>query len=178
MATDVTGVYREFAEMHRLSEADYRGMSAMVKIVNTPEESKELCRKTWPMIVISASGMASGGRVLHHLKQMAPDHCNTILFAGYQAGGTRGAQLMAGAANIKIHGEYVPVRAEVVNIESLSAHADYAEILDWLSAFTHPPKRVFLNHGEPGAADALRLKITETLGWQCEVPDYGDDMRL
>ncbi len=178
MARDVTEVYREFAGEHKLSEGDYCAMCSMAKIINTPEESEALCQKQWPMIVISASGMAAGGRVLHHLKRMVPDPRNTVLFTGYQAGGTRGATMMAGAPNIKIHGEYFPVRAEIVNLESLSAHADYAELLDWLGSLKTPPKRVFLNHGEPQALDALRLRLFETFGWECEVPDYGEVFSL
>lgn len=178
MACDVTELYREFADQHRLLEADYRGMFKMTKFVNTADESRALVATHAPMIVISASGMASGGRVLHHLKQMAPDPKNTILFAGHQAGGTRGAAMLAGVPSIKIHGEYIPVRAEVVNIESMSAHADYAELLDWLATFKRPPKRVFLNHGEPAAQDALRLRIKDTLGWDCHAPEYGEAFEL
>jgi metallo-beta-lactamase family protein len=130
------------------------------------------------MIIISASGMATGGRVVHHLKAFAPDPRNLILFAGFQAAGTRGATLAGGAQSVKIHGEYVPVRAEVVCLDSLSAHADYAEILDWLGGFEQPPARTFVTHGEPAAADELRRRIEETLGWRCEVPEYRETAAL
>src|SRR5690606_21673498 len=129
-------------------------------------------------VIISASGMATGGRVVHHLKALAPDDRNTILFAGYQAAGTRGATILRGTGAVKIHGAYVPVRAEVVSLENISAHADYTEILDWLNGFERAPRRTFITHGEPEAADALRLRIEEKLGWDCVVPDYRDRLPL
>jgi metallo-beta-lactamase family protein len=122
--------------------------------------------------------MATGGRVVHHLKTFAPDPRNTILFVGFQAGGTRGAAMLNGAETIKIHGEYVPVRAEVVNIDNLSAHADYAEILAWLEHFEEPPRQTFVTHGEPKAADALRHRIEENLGWRTRVPEYLETVLL
>jgi metallo-beta-lactamase family protein len=124
------------------------------------------------MVIIAASGMATGGRVLHHIKAFAPDRHNTILFAGYQAGGTRGASIVGGAESVKIHGEYVPIRANVSQIPNLSAHADAKEILDWLSHFKEAPLRTFIVHGEPDATDALRVRIEHTLGWTCTVPEY------
>jgi metallo-beta-lactamase family protein len=116
--------------------------------------------------------------VLHHLKAFAPDPRNTILFSGFQAGGTRGASMIAGADSIKIHGQYVPLRAQVAQLENLSAHADGAEILDWLSHFDAPPKQTFITHGEPDAADALRKRIEEELGWHCRVPEYFESVEL
>lgn len=130
------------------------------------------------MIIISASGMATGGRVLHHLKAFAPDPRNTILFTGFQAGGTRGARMLEGADAIKIHGSYVPVRAEIANIDTLSTHADYVEILSWLKNFESPPRRTFVTHGEPDAADALRLRIEEQRGWSVTVPEHLNTVRL
>jgi metallo-beta-lactamase family protein len=124
------------------------------------------------MIIISASGMATGGRVLHHLKAFAPDPRNMILFSGFQAAGTRGAAIVSGVETVKIHGEHVPVRAEVANLEGLSGHADYAEILDWLKAFGRAPEKICITHGEPAAADSMRLHIQESLGWESYVPDY------
>ena len=123
-----------------------------------------------PKVIISASGMATGGRVLHHLKFCAPDRRNTILFAGYQAGGTRGDAMIAGAKRIKIHGSYYPVEAEVRNLTMLSSHADRDEILCWLRGFVEPPRKVFIVHGEPAASEALRVAIGDELGWDCEVP--------
>ena len=116
--------------------------------------------------------------VLHHLKRYAPDAKSTILFAGYQAGGTRGAAMVAGADAVKIHGEYVPVRAEVKNLDMLSAHADADEIVRWLRGFKSAPQRTFITHGEPAASDALRHRIEEQLGWGCLAPDHGQRVEL
>ncbi|MCL5669534.1 MAG: MBL fold metallo-hydrolase, partial [Gammaproteobacteria bacterium] len=139
MAADATRIFHEHRALHRLTDAQCDAMCRAAHIVNSPEESKALDQRRGPMIIISASGMATGGRVLHHLKTFAPDARNTILFAGFQAGGTRGAAMLNGAKNIKIFGEYVPLRAEVVALHNLSAHADYGEILDWLEHFHAAP---------------------------------------
>jgi metallo-beta-lactamase family protein len=125
-----------------------------------------------PSVIISASGMATGGRVLHHLKNYIGDPRNSVLFAGFQAAGTRGARLVSGESEIKIHGDMFPVRAEISNLGNISAHADYQEILDWLGHFREQPRCTFLTHGEPAAAAAFKLKIEETLGWNVEIPDY------
>ena len=172
MAIDATRLYRTHRALHRLTPAQCHAMCTVAQPVNSPEESRMLNLRKGPMIIVSASGMATGGRVLHHIKQFAPDERNTLLFAGFQAGGTRGAALVAGADSVKIHGEYVPVRAEVAQVDVLSSHADYAEILMWLRNFKTPPKETFLVHGEPAAADALRRRISEELGWRCSVPEY------
>ncbi len=124
------------------------------------------------MIILAASGMATGGRVVHHLRAFAPDARNTILFTGFQAGGTRGASIVQGAELIKIHGQYIPVRAEVRQLENLSAHADADEILTWLRGFGHPPRRTFITHGEPDAAEGLRRRIEQELQWPCVIPEY------
>jgi len=178
MAVDATAIYRRHAAEHRLSAAETQAMGQAAHFVNTVEESRGLNTRRGPMVIIAGSGMATGGRVVHHLKAFAPDPRNTILFAGFQAGGTRGAAMLGGADAVKIHGEYVPVRAEVKALDNLSAHADAAEILAWLRHFKHPPKRTFVTHGEPPAADALRRIIEEQLHWRCEVPDYLETVRL
>ena len=131
-----------------------------------------------PTIVISASGMASGGRVLHHLKEMLPDERNTVVFVGYQAEGTRGRRLLEGERTVRMHGEDVPVRAEITSISGLSAHADYGETMRWLGGFTRPPRHVFVTHGEPEAALALRARIESELGWKASVPSLGDRVDL
>lgn len=172
MAVDATALYRKHRSDHRLNPELCMAMCQAAKIVNSVEESITLNQQRMPMVIIAASGMATGGRVLHHLKAFASDPRNTILFAGFQAGGTRGAAMVAGAEAIKIHGEYVPVRAQVTQIENLSAHADGDEILDWLSHFKSPPRKTFITHGEPDAADELRKRIEERLRWNCEVPEY------
>ena len=178
MAVDATEVFCQHPGEHRLNPAQCAQMCKVAHYVNSVEESKALNNRKFPMILISASGMATGGRVLHHLKAFAPDHRNTILFTGYQAGGTRGAAMLQGAESIKIHGEYVPVRAEVAVLDNLSAHADYTEILAWLRQFAAPPRRTFITHGEPEAADALRYRIEEELGWCCVVPEYRERVAL
>lgn len=131
-----------------------------------------------PAIVISASGMATGGRVLNHLKACLPDPNSTIVFVGFQAEGTRGRRLLDGESEVKIHGEMVPVRAEITYISNLSAHADYEEILYWLSHFRKPPKRLFITHGELEAAKALQERVVEQFGWDVEIPNYLDSYEL
>ncbi|WPG41639.1 MBL fold metallo-hydrolase [Variovorax sp. EBFNA2] len=177
MAADATRIYRKHLDEHRLSAEQCAEMQGKTIIVNTIEESRRLNMLAYPSIIVSASGMATGGRVLHHLKAYAPDARNTILFAGFQAAGTRGAAMISGVDAIKIHGAYVPVRAEVANLETLSAHADHDELLTWLDA-QRAPRRVFVTHGEPVAADALRLAIEERHGWPCTVPDYRESHEL
>src|SRR5262249_49431623 len=131
-----------------------------------------------PKIIISASGMATGGRVLHHLKHYAPDPRNTILFTGYQAAGTRGQAILAGAESVKIHGVEIPVRAEIGNLSMLSAHADAGEIMRWLRGFRHVPRMVFIVHGEPTAADTLRRRVQSELGWPAKVAELQETVEL
>jgi len=178
MAVRASNVFGKHLGDHRLTreECDWSGNTA--RYVADVEESKDLDRNRMPKVIISASGMATGGRILHHLKHYAPDHRNTILFAGFQAGGTRGASMVAGAQSVKIHGSQIPVRAEVGNLNMLSAHADADEILRWLGNFAHAPRQTFVTHGEPDASDALRYRIEHELGWACCVPDYRDEVFL
>lgn len=178
MAVDATEIFRRHRAEHRLSPAEAEAVCRTARYVNTVEESKSLSARQAPMVLISASGMATGGRILHHLRAFAPDYRNVILFTGYQAAGTRGAAILAGAEAVKIHGEYVPIRAEVGLIENLSAHADYAEILSWLRRCPRPPRLTFITHGEPEAADALRFRIEHELGWECRVPEYRETVDL
>lgn len=178
MAADATRLYVKHRAEHRLDEAQCRAMWAAAKIVNSVEESRRLNDLRMPSVIISASGMASGGRVLHHLKAFAPDARNTILFAGYQAAGTRGAAMVGGASAVKIHGAYVPVRAEVAHLDTLSGHADRSELLAWVGALPRAPRQVFVTHGEPVAADALRLGIEERFGFACCVPEHGSVVEL
>jgi len=172
MATDVTDIYVRHRNEHRLDAGQCRDMCRVARFVKTVDESRAIDALAFPAVIVAGSGMATGGRVLHHLEHYAPDARSTILFTGYQAGGTRGASLLAGAREIKIHGRYVPVRAEVASIGNLSAHADASEILAWLRTFRRAPTSTFLTHGEPAASDALRRRIGESLGWACVVPDY------
>jgi len=178
MAAEATRIYQNHSSEHRISLEDCRAIGSVATVATTPEESKALNARRGPMIIVSASGMATGGRVLHHISAFAPDAGNLILFAGYQAGGTRGAAMVQGASSVKIHGAYVPVRAEVAQLLSASSHADADEILGWLRTAPKPPGHLFVTHGEPRAADALRHRIEEALGWRCEVPDYLEEIVL
>lgn len=153
-------------------------MCQVAHYVNSVEESKHLNTLQRPMIIVAASGMATGGRVVHHLKAFAPDARNTVLFSGFQAAGTRGASMLAGAPAIRIHGQDVPVRAEVAACASLSAHADHAQIVQWLRQFRAAPRTTFITHGEPVAADAMRQHVERELHWTTQVPDYRDGADL
>src|SRR3954451_1289131 len=148
------------------------------KAVTTAAESKQVTQSKTPSIVISASGMATGGRVLHHLKAALPDARNTVLFAGYQAAGTRGRQLVEGQKSVKIHGETIPVHARVEQLDSMSAHADSTEILHWLGGFTRPPRTTFIVHGEVPAMEALGASISGKLGWSTRMPEHLERIEL
>ncbi|QZB00438.1 MBL fold metallo-hydrolase [Pseudomonas mandelii] len=178
MATDVTRLYQRFRSEHRLSLEECEGMCQGTHFVRATRDSIELDQQRTPAVIIAASGMATGGRVLHHLKALAPNPLNTLLIPGFQAGGTRGAQIIAGAPSVRIHGKEVPIRAEVVPMETLSAHADADEIIEWLRGFKRPPKHTYVVHGEPNASDVLRRRISLELGWSVSVPEYRDSVEL
>lgn len=178
MATNATQIYERHVGGHRLSPRECREVFGAAHFVNSEAESRRLNALRTPAIIISASGMATGGRVLHHLKAYAPQPRNSILFAGYQAAGTRGATMVGGAETVKMHGEHVPVRAEVIQIDALSAHADREGLLGWIGRLPTAPRRVFVTHGEPAPADSLRQAIQERHGWACSVPDYRDSIEL
>ncbi len=178
MAINASDIFCRHTSDHKMSEAETRQAFSVARYVSTPEESKSLDSMVIPKVIISASGMATGGRVLHHLKSYAPDRRNLILFTGFQSGGTRGAVMVAGGKTVKIHGGYVPVNAEVRNLDMLSAHADANELLSWLKGISRPPRNTFITHGEPDAADALRLRIADELGWPCVVPEYREEVEL
>jgi metallo-beta-lactamase family protein len=172
MAINATEIFRKHIEDHKLSEQICGEAFKSSQYTRTSEESKALDTSPMPMVIISASGMATGGRVVHHLKSFITDSRNTILFAGFQAGGTRGEALVNGANRIKIHGEYYPVKAEISNLEMLSAHADSDEIMSWLGGFKRPPTRTFIVHGEPAAADRLLQRVEDDFEWDAVVPEY------
>ena len=178
MAADVTELYQRYHDEHRLTAAELEALHRTTRIINSVEESKSLNRRHGPMIIIAASGMATGGRVLHHLIAFASDHRNAILLSGFQAGGTRGASLARGDSMVRIYGQDVPIRAEVVQLGAASAHADADEMIAWLRTAPRPPRRVFITHGEPDAADALRLRIERDLQWTAHVPEYGESVDL
>jgi metallo-beta-lactamase family protein len=178
MAIEASALLAKHSADRRLGAAEWRAVCAVARATPSVEESKAIETNRVPSIIVSASGMATGGRVLHHLKTFAPDPRSSIVLAGFQAGGTRGAALIAGAREIKIHGAMVPVRAEVAALDMLSAHADADEIMAWLGHLRKPPRMTFVVHGEPAAADALRRRIEGELRWPCRVPEYRESYEL
>jgi len=178
MAASVGGLYRQYPHLHRLDTAALDAMQRITHVVESVEASKALNRRKGPMIIVSASGMATGGRVLHHLVAFAPEPRNAIVLCGFQAGGTRGAALAAGQKQLRIFGQEVQVGAEVVQLAAGSAHADAGEILAWLRSAPKPPRKVFVTHGEPDAADALRARIEHELRWPAHFPEYLEQVEL
>jgi metallo-beta-lactamase family protein len=174
MAIEATALYRRFGALLRVAPREIRGLVDGVRIVTTVQQSMRLAASRYPAIIISASGMATGGRVLHHLKAMAPEARHSVVFAGFQVGGSRGAKLLAGATEVKIHGELVPVRAEVRHLDGFSGHADRDELLAWLRQMPAAPRQTFVVHGEPDAADGLRSALRDHLGWAARVPQHGE----
>ena len=165
-------------ELRPTSGQVYAFATTRFQTVSSPQQSKELTASRRPAIVISSSGMATGGRVLHHLAAALPDPRNTVLFVGYQAAGTRGRQLVDGAKEVRIHGRSVSVNANIAKIDSMSAHADRGEILRWLGTLASAPRRVCLVHGEPGPMDMLKATIRERLSWTPHAPEHGETIEL
>lgn len=172
MAISATELFWQYSNEHHLSHKLAKEVCEGAIYTRTPEESKSINQKPGSKIIISASGMMTGGRILHHMKALASDEKNIILLSGYQAEGTRGAQLVAGEKKIKLLGEVVAVNAEVIALTNTSAHADYSEILSWLQKFKSPPKKVFITHGEKNSALAMQQHIEEALGWETSIPEY------
>jgi metallo-beta-lactamase family protein len=152
--------------------------TARFQTIASTQQSKELTASRRSAIVISSSGMATGGRVLHHMAAALPDARNTVLFVGYQAAGTRGRALVDGAREVKIHGQMISVAARVARNDSMSAHADRNEILRWLATLPAAPQRLFLVHGEPIPMDALKQRIREHLGWEAATPAHREIVTL
>lgn len=178
LAIDATEIYRAHPEDHKLSEAMCAEMFRAAEFIKSEEASRALNTTGGPAVIIAGSGMATGGRVVHHLRTLLPDPRNTVLLAGFQAPGTRGEALQNGAEEIKIFGEFVPVRAEIVDLASMSAHGDYMELIAWLRSVRVKPQRMFLTHGEPASSDAFRKHIERHLGWQAEIPEHLQVVRL
>lgn len=178
MAIDATKTLLRYPAEHHLSKAECEEACHSAQYVQTAKLSKTLDQSVIPSIIIAASGMATGGRVLHHLKYFAPHTRNTILFTGFQAPGTRGDKILRGDAEVKIHGQDIPIRAHVDKLENLSAHADSEELLAWLEGFRDAPRRVFLTHGNYEAAQALGEKIGERFGWKVTIPEHGTTVDL
>lgn len=146
----------------------------MATYVRDTDGSKALSASPMPKVILSASGMATGGRVLHHIKAFGTDPRNSILFAGFQAPGTRGRAMVDGVREVKIHGEWIDIKAEVTDLTMLSAHADSNELVRWMSGFESPPKKTYVVHGEPSSSAALRDRIEADLGWSCVIPHIGE----
>lgn len=178
MAIKATEIFCKHHKEHKLNGAQCELIDDKTVFVRTVEESIELDAVRYPCVIISASGMASGGRVLHHLKTLLPNPRNSVVFAGFQAPGTRGDVLVHGAESVKIHGEYWPVKAEIHNMDSMSAHGDYREILHWLEQGTLKPEKVYVTHGEAVASDTMRKRISEKFGWDAEVPDLFEEVEI
>jgi metallo-beta-lactamase family protein len=182
MAIEATQIYSRYAADHDLVEAQltepgWKFTGDDVVYTRTSQESKALNQLKGPAIIISSSGMMTGGRILHHLKQRLPDPDNTILLGGYMAPGTRGRSLFDGKPTLRIHGRDVPVRAAVVRIPALSGHADHRELLRWLEPLP-PPKLTFLTHGEPASAAMLAEQLRRLRGWNTVVPKHGERFEL
>ncbi len=184
MAVEVSHIYCRFGDDHNLDinllmdakECPLRCRDT--HFVQAVEESKLLNTHPGPAIIISASGMCNGGRIMHHLKWRLPDKRNVVLFVGYQAEGTRGRLLLEGAKRIRIHGEEIPSRARIMQVHALSAHADRDELLRWLSGFSRPPLRTFVVHGEPNSSRALQARIRNELSWETVIPTQGESYAL
>jgi metallo-beta-lactamase family protein len=173
MAIHSTELFARHLGEHRLNAAQCRDLAAVARMTRSADESKAIAQQHGPKVILSASGMATGGRVLHHLVQYLGDHRNMVLLTGYQAPGTRGASLANGAPTLRIHGQDLPVRAEIVQLASASAHADAGQLLAWLRAMPGAPRRVFVTHGDAEASDRLRFRIENELHWQALVPEHG-----
>ncbi|WP_114970274.1 MBL fold metallo-hydrolase [Rhodoferax ferrireducens] len=173
MAVSTTHLFEHHQGEHRLSSKDAHALTHTATMVSSTDESRALANRHGPMVILSASGMATGGRVLHHLALYAGNHRNMIILTGFQAPGTRGATLASGAKSMRIHGRDVDVKAEVVQLQSASAHADANQILAWLRTMPEAPNQVYVVHGELGPSDELRKRIKHELGWRAMVPEHG-----
>ncbi len=178
MASSATDLFVEYANEHRLSLAESEETCNAAVYIRSVEESIKLTETPGPMVIISASGMATGGRVLHHLKTLGPDPKNTVAFVGFQAAGTRGEHLLAGKKTVKIHGQEIPIEADVTYLDNLSTHADQSEIIDWLRHFHQAPRKTFIVHGEAKASEVLAEKIRSELKWESEVPSLNSSYTL
>ena len=178
MGKNVLNIFKHYSKWHKLSDSEYDAMCNYVNIIESYKETWETIDNKSSKIIIAGSGMVTGGRVLTYLQQLIDEPSSTILLVGYQAEGTRGRQLLEGANELKFFGKYYPVNATVKSIESLSAHADQKEILNWLSNIKNIPEQVFLVHGEPNASNTLRTKIKDVYGWQVNIPKLYEIKKL
>ncbi len=176
MAINATEIFCRHHDEQRLSDQQCADMCGAATYVNLVEDSIALNKRQGPMVIVSASGMATGGRIVHHLKAFVGDPINTLLFVGFQAAGTRGAAILSGAKRVKIHGEEFPVLAQVAEISGFSAHADYHELLDWMAELPRPPERLIVTHGEPAARAGLQAHMLERFGWSSDAPELGEEV--
>ena len=177
MAIDATEIYHRHHDEHCISFEDCKAMFGVAERTRTVEQSKAIGRRPGPAIILSASGMLTGGRILHHLANFGPEARNAVVLSGFQAGGTRGAALVRGERTLRIFGREVPIRAEVVQLEGMSGHADADELIAWLSK-ARPPEMTYVTHGEPDSSDALRFRIDHELGWNVRVPEHLEQVNL
>lgn len=178
MGQEATDIFCRSPDENRLDEEARNNVCSVARYIRSFEESEKLAFSEEPCVIIASSGMAEGGRVLQHIKIFGPDKKNSIVFTGYQAGGTRGDRLLSGEKKVKIYGEYVPIEAEVALLQNLSSHADAAELIQWLRGFEKPPKTTFLTHGEDEGASALKARIESELGWNVYIPSYLESLNL
>lgn len=178
MAINATELLCEHLDDHRLPKAECGEACSIATYIRDTDSSKELSANRMPKVIISASGMATGGRVLHHIKAFGGDPRNTILFSGFQAAGTRGRAMIEGERQVKIHGDWIDIKAEVDELSMLSAHGDVDEIMRWLSGFRRPPAETFIVHGEPGGSKGLGERIKQDLGWKYRIPAMGERIDL
>ena len=178
MGSNVLELFNRFPKWHKLTSADVSAMSHHVNIVQSYNETWETIDDKRSKIVIAGSGMVTGGRVLTYLQQLIDDPSTTVLLVGFQAEGTRGRQLLDGAHEIKLFGKYYQVKAKIMHLDSLSAHADQQGLLHWMSDIINVPEKVYLTHGEPSALDAFRVKIKDTLNWNVTIPKLSDVEKL
>lgn len=172
MAIHTTALFKRHMGEHRLNSEEVQAMDHVATMIETPEQSKALVKRHGPMVILSASGMATGGRVLHHLANHVGHHRNMVILTGFQSPGTRGATLASGAATVRLHGKDLPVAAEIVQLSSASAHADGDQLLAWLKKMPRPPAQVYVVHGERDASDTLRQRIERELQMRAVVPEH------
>ena len=178
MSVKVTNLLDDFADEHKLSEDECLDMFEDAKFTPTVEQSKRIFECKIPSIIISASGMMTGGRILHHVAHYGADSKNTILLVGFQANGTRGRALQDGKKELRIHGQVVKINAEVTKLENMSAHADSNELMDWLNGFQNKPEKLFVIHGEEKSSITLSERVKKELDWETYVPDYLETQQL
>ena len=178
MAVNASGIYAQHSDELRVDHDELERMYASVKMVRTADQSIALNMADGPMIIISASGMMTGGRVLHHVVAFGQDPNNAIILSGFQAGGTRGADLARGERTLRIFGEDIPIKAQITQIDSMSAHADADQLLAWVRSAPTPPRMTYLVHGEDHAADRMRFRIEHELGWPVRVAEHNEEIDL